>query len=432
VGPAHNVALMNKSGDILYPTIHWSDLRSSAQCEWLERWHGDRIFKITYQRVHPSWTLSQLLWLKENEPRIWPDLRRILVTKDYVRYRFTGTYETDVYDAIGTQLYDIEKDCWSEALCSLLGFSTDWLPVVSPITAVSGELLPDAAGNTGLKPGVPIAVGSGDSVVEAFGIGVVDPGQCIVKLGSAANVNIVTDRPLPSPFALTYRHVMNDRWFTITPTNSGASTMRWFRDTFCRGEESEAERRGISAYDLIGELTADIPAGCEGLIFHPYLMGERSPYWDPHLRGDFIGISAGHRVNHFARAVLEGVAFSIRDCIEEIAKLAQPVSERWLLGGGAKSEIWIKILCDVLGMPLVKPKVDDASFGAGLLAGVAVGTFPDTQAALKVYDPVERILHPEPKMHQLYSEYFDIYRHVTHDLSAHNHRLVKLAGRTRS
>jgi len=425
-GPAHNVALMNDAGEVLYPAIHWSDLRSVAQSDRLEAQYGERIFEISYQRVNPSWTLTQLLWLKENEPRVWSQVRRILVTKDYVRNRFTDTYQTDLYDAIGTQLYDVGANRWSEELCDFLGFPVTWLPSVSPATAVAGGLLPAAARATGLRSGIPVAVGSGDTVSEALGVGVVDPGQCIVKLGTAACVNLVTAEPHPSLKGLTYHHVIGGRWFSIMATNSGASTMRWFRDTFCRLEVSQAQSQNVSAYELISRLAADAPAGCEGLMFHPYLMGERSPYWDPRLRGDFVGISARHLVRHFARAILEGVAFSIRDCFEAAEELGQPVTECCLSGGGAKSPLWRRIICDVLGQSLIKPS-GDASLGSALLSGIAVGLFSDWRTAVATCTRVEDVLRPDPDAHALYDDYFDVYRAVTHDLVVHNHRLVDLA-----
>lgn len=431
-GPAHNVALLDDAGKVLYPAIHWSDLRSTSQSERLEGRCGARIFAITGQRTHPSWTLSQLWWLKENEPQVWAQLRRILVTKDYVRYRFTGRYQTDVYDAIGTQLYDVSHDRWSAELAGLLGFPTAWLPPVSPAGAIAGGLLPQAASDTGLPTGVPVAVGSGDSVVEAFGAGAIAPGHCIVKLGTAANVNLVTARPLPSPKTLTYRHVVGGHGFTIAATSAGTSTMRWFRDafaahTFADPEVARAGAQGDSVYALIGELASGAPPGCEGLLFHPYLMGERSPHWDPRLRADFVGISARHRAPHFARAIMEGVAFSIRDCLEAVAALGQPIVEQRLLGGGARSPLWRQILCDVLGQPLIKPAVQDAAFGAALLAGVAVGTFPGWQAAVDTCVHADETLHPDPAAHALYDQYYDVYRAVTRDLAAHSHRLAELA-----
>ena len=426
-GPAHNVALLDASGQVIYPTIHWSDLRSVPQSERLEAEYGERIFEITHQRVNPSWTLTQLLWLKENEPEVWARLRQVLVTKDYVRYRLTGLYQTDLYDAIGTQLYDVRGGGWSAALCALLGFPADWLPDVHPARAIAGPLSAEAAHDTGLPRGAPVAVGSGDSVVEAFGVGAIEPGDGIVKLGTAANVNLVTAQAQPSAQSLTYCHVVEGRWFTITATNSGASTMRWFRDTFCRYQAEQAQAQNISVYELIGQLAADVPPGSEGLLFHPYLMGERSPYWDPRLRGDFVGISARHHLGHFARAMLEGVAFSLRDCLEAVGQLGQPINKLSLLGGGAKSSLWGQILCDVLGRPLHKPAVQDASFGAALLAGVAVGIFDDWASAVAGCVEVAETLHPNQAVQAIYNDYFALYREITADLTIHSHRLADLA-----
>jgi xylulokinase len=425
-GPAHNVALMDARGDLLRSTIHWSDLRSKPQAERLEASHGEHIFDLTATRPNPSWTLAQLLWLKDNQPDIWARLRRILVTKDYVRFRFTGGYQTDIYDAIGTQMYDLHSDCWSDELCDLLGFDPAWLPPAVFATAVAGPLQASAAHDTGLVAGTPVAVSSGDSVVEAFGIGAVTPGDCIVKLGTAANVNLVTAEARPSAQTITYRHIAASHWFTITPTNSGASTMRWFRDTFCRYEAERAQQSGISVYQLIDELALGAPAGSDGLLFHPYLMGERAPYWDPDLRGDFIGIRAHHRLNHFSRAILEGVAFSIRDCVQVVESLGQPVTSFRLIGGGAKSQLWQQVMADVLGQPLLKPAVEDAAFGAALLAGVAVGVFTDVTQAAQTCAQVERTLQPDPAAHQLYNRYFELYRAAARDLMAHNHSLAQL------
>jgi xylulokinase len=418
-GPAHNVALLDAAGRIIRPTLHWSDLRSTPQSERLARTHGDRIFELSCCQVSPTWTLAQLLWLKENELEHWARLRRILVTKDYVRYRFTGQYQTDVYDAIGTQLYAAQTAEWSDELCDLIGFNPDWLPPVSPATSISGPLLAEAAQDAGLCAGIPVAVGSGDSVVEALGIGAVQPGQGIVKLGTAANVNLVTARPLPSRQSITYRHVVEPHWFSITATNAGASTMRWFRDTFCRLEVQQAQ--GSSVYALIDQLAAGAAAGSEGLLFHPYLMGERTPHWDPHLRGSFSGLRAGHGIQHFARAILEGVAFSIRDCLHAVQQLGQPVEQVFLIGGGAKSRLWRQVICDVLGQPLVKPEIEDAALGAAVLAGQAIGMIRDWTGVSG-----EVTLQPNPETRVLYDQLFDLYREFAQDLIAHSHRLAHI------
>ncbi len=421
VGPAHNVALLDEAGALLGPTLHWSDLRSTPQAERLEAAHGEQIFRVTGQRVNPSWTLSQLLWLKENEPARWSRLRRVLVTKDYVRYRLTGDYATDAFDAIGLQLYDLHGDAWSAEMCALLDFPLDWLPPVRPAFAQGGTLLPEAAAATGLCAGTPVAVGSADVTVEAFGIGAVEPGSAIVKLGTAGNINLVTSAPRPSPQTLTYRHVTGEHGFTIAATNSGTGAMSWFRDTFFDADTSFAE---------ISELAGQAPAGAAGLLFHPYLRGERSPHWNPHLRGNFVGIGAHHGLAHFARAVMEGVAFSLRDCRDAVQALGEPLTSYHIVGGGSRSPLWRQILCDVLGAPLVVPAAEDATYGAALLAGVAAGIFADWRAALATCIRHETVLQPDADAHELYSRYFKIFREVTRDLAAHDRRLAALSTRS--
>lgn len=424
-GPAHNVALMDAQGDVLRSTLHWSDLRSAPQSERLERELGERIFEISNCPVHPSWTLAQLLWLKENDAEVWQQLRRVLVTKDYVRFRFTGCYETDPYDAIGTQLYDAARDQWSAELCALLDFDPDWLPQVRPATECSGQLQESAAQDTGLIAGIPVAVGSGDSVVEAMGVGAICPGQGIVKLGTAANVNLVTAQAQPSRLSLTYRHVVEPHWFTITATNSGTATLRWFRDTFCRLESQQARDGKMDVYTMISQMAEDVPAGSEGLLFHPYLMGERTPYWDPKLRGNFFGIRAGHELRHFARAILEGVAYSIRDCLNAVMALGVPAKQFALVGGGAKSKLWQQIMCDVLGTSLTRPRIEDAAFGSALLAGVAVGVFESWEAAVESCVHGALRLEPDPARQERYEQGFDLYRAIAADLQRHSAALAQ-------
>lgn len=428
-GPAHNVALLDAAGVVIRPTLHWSDLRSAPQSDALEAYMGERVYAATYSRVNPSWTLTQLLWLRENEPENWGRLRHVLVTKDYVRYRFTGEYVTDPYDAVGTQMYDVHAMVWSSELCAVAGYPPPHLPRVCAPTEIVGVLRADAAAATGLLPGTAVIVGSGDSVVEAFGIGALEPGDCIVKLGTAANVNLVTQKALPSRQSITYPHVAAGRWFTITATNSGASTMRWFRDTFCRLEVEQARMQGVSVYSLIDQLSEGAPPGADGLMFHPYLMGERSPYWNPHLRGDFVGISARHNAHHFARAILEGVAYSILDCLQVVRGLGQPIHQMSLMGGGAKSQTWRTVICNVLGMPLGKPKIEEAAFGSALLAGIGIGMFGSFSEAVQTCVQHDETLLPDTAQHALHQEYFAIYRDITRDLAVHSRRLTQLAER---
>jgi xylulokinase len=409
-GPAHSVALLGADGEVVYPTIHTSDLRSAPQTRWLEQQHGPRVFEITLQRPNVSWTLSHLLWLKQHAPEAWSRLRRVLVVKDYVRARLTGDDLTDEYDAIGTQLYDARARQWSDELCDVLGFPSDRLPRVADAFDIAGKVTAQAACNFGLIEGAPVAVGSGDSVVEAFGVGVVSPGQATAKLATHGNVNAVTDGLCPSPCLITYRHLVGGHGFTIAATNAGASSLRWFRENVAHLIQADAEARSASVHALVEEVAACAPAGSDGLLFHPYLMGERTPHWDPLLRGDFIGIGAHHGLPHFMRAVLEGVAFSLRDCLGTIAEAGLPVRELRVIGGGAKIKLWRQILCDVLGRPLIRPGVEDASFGAAMLASVAVNWYADWREAVAACVHCDVMTEPDEAAHALYSRLYEIYR----------------------
>ena len=416
-GPAHSVALMDGAGNILHPTIHWSDLRSATQAERLEAEYGDAIFTSTMCRVNPAWTLPQLLWLRENRPAVYQRLRRILVVKDYVRYRLTGRYQTDVYDAIGTQLYAVHACAWSPALLEIVELSADALPEVRPATDISGGLTQEAARDCGLLEGTPVAVGSGDSVVEAAGIGAIAPGHCVLKLGTSANVNLVMRDAKPSAGAIVYRHVVDPHWFTITATNSGTSTLQWFAETFCR---SAAENpAGQPAYMQVEALAADSVPGARGLLFHPYLQGERSPYWDPHLRGDFVGIHRQHRLEDFARAILEGVAFSLRDCFELVNTFGDAIKELYLIGGGAESQLWSQIICNAIGRKLSKPVVQSAAYGSAILAGIATGVFHGWTDALNRRTLPTEDLRPVDASRRLYDDKFATYLAVARALQPH-------------
>lgn len=424
-GPAHSVALMDSNGDILRPTIHWSDLRSTPQSERLEVDHGDAIYATTYCRVNPAWTLPQLLWLKENQPTLYKRIRRILLVKDYVRYRFTARFQTDVYDAIGTQLFDVDNDCWSDALLDLVGLAKECLPDILPATEHSGGLTRVAADETGLMEGTPVAVGSGDSVVEAAGIGAIESGHCVLKLGTAANVNLVMQEPKRHSGAIIYRHVVDPLWFAITATNSGISTLQWFAEAFGMAVKSRAGDRTM--HRQIEDLAAESQPGARGLLFHPYLQGERSPYWDPRLRGDFVGIVRRHRLEDFARAVLEGVAYSLRDCYELVSAFADSISKLYLIGGGAKSQLWSQLVCDILGRPLVKPGVQSAAYGSAILAGIATGKFDGWSDAQKVHKLPAELLQPGEESRRLYDSGFETYQAVTRALRPHVRSLGQIA-----
>jgi xylulokinase len=405
----HNAVLLDSRMAVIRPTIMWTDQRSLKEVEYLEKGWGSDIFRITYQKVAPTWTLPQLLWIKNNEPENYLKISRIMFVKDYVRYLLTGTWETDYIDAQGTLFYDMEKRQWSEELCNLISLPVKVLPLLCSPTDVTGNVTSEAAKITGLSEGIPVICGTSDSAVEDYGSGAINPGQCILKLATAGNVNIMTDKPCPNPHTLTYSHVVPGMWYTVAATNTAASAMRWFRDNFCLEEVNESNRTGMNAYQIMEQFTHSIGPGSDGLIFHPYLLGERAPYWDPNLRASFTGASMSHKKGHFIKAVMEGVAFSLKDCLRIIENLNLEVTELIIIGGGSKSNTWSQIVCDIFGKKVTRPMVTDASYGSALLAGAGTGVFKDVRDAVSRCVKADRIFTPDMNNHLKYNDIFRLY-----------------------
>jgi xylulokinase len=416
-GSTHNAALMDEEFRPLRPAIMWTDQRSVAQANRLQAEAGDLIFRTAYQRPTPTWTLPQLCWVSENDADAFRRTKRIAFTKDFVRRQLTGTWETDRIEAQGSLLYDMQRRRWSPELCRLAGLPLEALPPLVEPTDRVGVVTPAAAASTGLVAGTPVVAGTSDSAVEDYAAGAVRPGQLILKLATAGNVNAMTAEAHPHPQTLTYSHVIPGLWYTVVATNTAASAERWFRDVFCQCESEEAKRDGGSVYERLHAIARDVPPGAEGLFFHPYLLGERAPYWDVNLRASFVGATARHTKAHFVRALLEGVAFSLRDCYRTIEEMRLPVEEIRLIGGGAKSDLWTQIVADVFGRSIVRPAGCDASFGAALLAGVGIGVFRDAADAARQCVRVRDVVEPKPESARIYEKLFPLYGRIHDNLA---------------
>ena len=410
-GSTHNAVLMNERMEVLRPVIMWTDQRSAAEAEDLAKTHGDMIFKIGYQMPAPTWTLPQMLWLKRNEPGVLARTEHVLFVKDYIRYKLTGDLSTDHIEAQGTLFYDMEKNQWSKDLAALCGVPFKSLPQLRKPTDIAGRIGRGAAAETGLEEGVPVVCGCSDSAIEDYAAGAVAPGQCVVKLASAGNVNVMTSGPVPSRKTLTYSHVIPGLWYTVTATNSAATCMRWFRENFC------ADLSGANAYVRMDKEAAASPVGANGLTFHPYLQGERAPYWDSTLRASFTGATSRHRRGDFTRAVMEGVAFSLLDCRQVLDEMGLSLTQLRLIGGGAKSDLWSRIVCDAFGEELLRPEGCDASFGAALLAGVGTGVFSDEKDAVEKCVRIKDRFLPDTATHEEYARLFERYLKI-HDALA--------------
>ena len=439
-GSTHNAVLLDADWKPVRRTIMWTDQRSTAECEALRsegaRPLGERIFARCYQMPAPTWTLPQLMWLKAHEPDALARTAHVLFVKDYVRFLLTGEAATDRIEAQGTLFFDMARQAWDEELVRTAGLRPDALPRIVEPTAPAGRVTAGAAAFTGLPEGTPVVCGTSDSAVEDYGAGAVEPGDLILKLATAGNVNSMTAEPHPHPKTLTYGHVVPGMWYSVSATNAAALCMRWLRDTFfavksaasppvsgaspLRGPSalSPLSREAtLNAYGRIDAEAATSPVGANGVTFHPYLQGERCPYWDADLRASFTGVSIASTRGDFARALMEGVAFSLRDCYRTLEEMALPVKRIFLIGGGARSALWSEIVCNVFDRPVAVPSPGDASFGAALLAGVGIGVFRDAKDAVARCLRIDRRLEPDPATATTYADLFARYRAI-HDALA--------------
>lgn len=416
-GSTHNAVLLDEHMRPVRKTIMWTDQRSVEECEYLREHFGDKIFKTAYQQVAPTWTLPQLRWLSQHEPEVLKKTAKILFVKDYVRYLVTGVAVTDYIEAQGTLFFDMANRVWSEELAALAGIRMEQLPELIKPADVAGYVTAEAARNTGLPPGTVVVCGTSDSAVEDYGAGAIEPGDCIVKLATAGNVNIMTASPHPSATTLTYSHVVDGMWYSVSATNAAALCQRWMRDALCQSEIKEAELTGGNAFALMNQLAELSVPGANGVVFHPYLQGERSPYWDAKLRASFTGVSISSTKGDFVRALLEGVAYSLRDCYSSLEAMGLSVNRIFLIGGGARSKLWSEIVCNVFDLPLQIPHPGDASFGTALLAGVGAGVFADSRAAVKSCLHIDGELKPDARLAAFYREGFKTYRAI-HDALA--------------
>ncbi len=375
-GQMHGLVLLDENGAVLRPAILWNDQRTGVQCDEIRARIGkERLIQITGNDALTGFTAPKILWVQAHEPEIWARARHILLPKDYLRYKLTGDFACDRAGGAGTILFDIKKRDWSPELLSALDIPPEHLPPTFEGTHVTGFLSPYAAADTGLPAGIPVVGGGGDQAAAAVGTGAVEEGIVSLSLGTSGVVFAASDHPVIEPEGRLHAfcHAVPGKWHLMGVMLSAAGSLRWFRDTFAPGRDFAA----------LLEPAAEIPAGSDGLVFLPYLTGERTPHPDPLARGAFVGLTVRHTLAHLTRAVLEGVAFGLRDNFELMKSAGLPeISQVRITGGGAKSPLWRGILADVLGVELVTVNAaEGAAFGAALLAAAGAGVFPDVETA---------------------------------------------------
>lgn len=397
----HTAVLCDKEYKPLRPAIHWTDSRSVEQANRLKQPGMEWIVEQAYHKPDTIWTLPQIVWVKEKEPEIFEQISHIFFEKDYIRYCVTGVYCTDYIEAQGSMLYNLNEQKWSEELCKLAGISMDVLPPLVNPTDMAGSVTPKAAADTGLLCGTPVICGTTDTVLEVFASGAVKPGQMTVKLATAGRICVISDKAYPHAQLINYSHIAPGMWYPGTATKSCAASYRWYRDTF--GGD----------YESLNEGAADTEIGADGLLFHPYLNGELTPYADPLLCGSFVGVRAFHEKKHFTRAVLEGISMSMLDCMETIREIGMTAGkEATLIGGGAKGQLWRQITADMLGITLKTTVSSDSSLGSAMLAGIAVGIFADCEDAVDKCVKFKDVTVPNPENTAIYKKQYVRYKKV--------------------
>ncbi|MCB0070932.1 MAG: xylulokinase [Caldilineaceae bacterium] len=404
-GQMHGLTLLDAAGEVLRPAMLWNDQRTGPQCDEIRRRVGrERFIAVTGNDALTGFTAPKILWVAQNEPEIYARARRVLLPKDYVRYRLTGDYATDRAGGAGTVLFDLAARDWSADIAAALDIPMEWLPPTYEGPAVTGVISAAAAEATGLRAGTPVVGGGGDQAAGAVGVGAVKEGIVSLVLGTSGVVFATVDQPFIEPNGRlhSFCHAVPQRWHLMGVMLSAAGSLRWYRDTVAPD----------MSFDELLAPAADVPPGCDGLVFLPYLTGERTPHPDPLARGAFVGLTVRHALPHMSRAVLEGVAFGLRDSFELMQEAGlSSIKQVRVSGGGARSPLWRQILADVLDSELVTVNTTEgAAYGAALLAGVGAGAWPDVDTACDAAITVTGSTLPQTESVAAYQRVYDVYR----------------------
>lgn len=420
-GQMHGLVVLDHQRQVLRPAILWNDQRCGAECDEIRARVGrERLVQITGNDALTGFTAPKILWLEKNEPEVYRRIRHVLLPKDYIRYKLTGAIAMDKADGSGTMLFDLSKRTWAPEILNTLNFSPDWFPQTFEGHETTSEVNAEASELTGLDRGIPVVAGGGDQSAQAIGVGVVRPGTIAVTLGTSGVVFAATESPLIEPQGRLHAfcHAVAGRWHLMGVMLSAAGSLQWYRDRLACDRSFE---------DLVDE-ASKVPAGSEGLLFLPYLSGERTPYPDPLARGAWIGLTARHGQAHLTRAILEGVAFGLKDMFSLMKGAGLgPIEQIRVSGGGARSSLWRQILADILEAELVTVNTTEgAAFGAALLAGVGAGVWPDVDTACAQTISVNDRVSPQPENVERYNSLYQQYRNLYPALRSTFHALAKV------
>jgi xylulokinase len=423
-GQMHGAVFLDAEKRVIRPSLLWNDQRTAAECDEITaRVGASTLIEITGNPALTGFQAPKILWVRNHEPEQFARVAQVLLPKDYIRFLLTGVAATDASDAAGTLLLDLRRRDWSDTLLTALEIPREWLPRVMEGPEVTGGLLPDVAAMLGLPAGTPVIAGGGDNAAAAVGTGIVRSGVISSSIGTSGVLFAHTDTIAIDPQGRlhTFCHAVPNQYHLMAVTLAAGGSFQWFRNLLRQVHPD-------LGYDTLITLAREAPVGAEGLLFLPYLSGERTPHLDPLARGAFVGLTTRHTLAHMARAVLEGVIFSLRDGLELMKTLGVPLEEVRTTGGGGRSSLWQQVQADIYGMEIATLTVEEGpAYGAALLAGVGAGVFGDVGDAVTRCVAVKDVTHPTPAHTDRYEAYYSIYRTLYGAMQPHFHALSHLA-----
>jgi xylulokinase len=429
-GQMHGLVMLDEKQEVLRPAILWCDQRTQTQCDFITETVGaSTLVEETCNPVLTGFTAPKIVWVRDNEPQIFRRAHMHLLPKDYIRFMLTGEFATEVSDASGTSLLNVPQRQWSTRVLDKLEIPLEHLPRVYESQEVCGVISKSGAAATGLKEGTPVVGGGGDQAAGAIGNGIVQSGIISVTTGTSGVVFAFADEPVVDPALRvhTFCHAVPNKWHVMGVMLSAGGSLRWYRDTVAQSEVQVAQTLGVDPYEIITREADRAPLGAEGLLFLPYLTGERTPHPDPTARGAFIGLTVRHTKAHLARAVLEGVSFGLRDSLEILKNMNVSIGSVRASGGGARSDIWRQMQADIFGYPLTTMTADEGpALGVALLAGVGAGVYKNVEEACSTAVKITGTTSTQPEQVTAYAKYYEVYRALYPALKGQFEELGKL------
>ncbi|HBS44396.1 MAG TPA: xylulokinase, partial [Paenibacillus sp.] len=416
-GQMHGLVLVDKEGQVLRPAILWNDTRTTAQCRRIEKTLGAKLIEVARNRALEGFTLPKILWVQENEPEVLLQAYQFLLPKDYVRLRLTGDYAMDYSDAAGTLLLDVGSKTWSAEIAEAFELPLSLCPRLVESFEQTGTLLPDIAEASGLLSSRKVFAGGADNACGALGAGVLGEGRTMCSIGTSGVVlSYESNKDLNLEGKVHFfNHGEKDAYYIMGVTLAAGHSLTWFKETFAADKSFDELLSGV----------ASIPAGSGGLLFTPYIVGERTPHPDANIRGSFIGMDSGHTLTHFTRSVLEGITFSLRESIEIVRDSGKEITEIIAIGGGAKNEAWLQMQADIFNASIVKLESEQGpAMGAAMLAAYGSGWFTSLSACAEAFIRPADVYKPDPKQAAIYDGLFNLYQEVYGQTRELNNKLA--------